>query len=122
MNKSIFPDVLKKREIAPIVNIHVLSSGMTYIYTSKDDERKKENDTSRKIYGSQGFLYSLTVQKIKEMISYLVGNNCEIPENHYHLSANCRMDDGTYKIISLESAYYTNSGEKVYPINNLKKN
>ena len=122
MNKSIFPDVLKKREIAPIVNIHMLSSGMTYIYTSKDDERKKENDTSKKIYGSQGFLYSLTVQKIKEMISYLVGNNCEIPDNHYHLSANCRMDDGTYKIISLESAYYTNSGERVYPINNLKNN
>lgn len=124
MDNSIFSNILKKEEIVPVIKIIDKFSGITYTYTSRDDPRskkEKEKETEKRPYYPQGFLYSLTVNKVKEILSFLIGNRCEISPEEYHLSAYCYKDDGKEQLMSLENAFYDKYGKRDYSIHTLKQ-
>ena len=88
------------------------ASGVKNNYKHKNRKNK---------YTPQGFLQSLTVYRVKEIISHLLFKS-EIPPEDLHLSAQCRCNDGNDGIISLENEFYTNLGERKYPEGDMERN
>ena len=122
MEKSIFYNNVKKEDIVPLLTIQDTHTNINYIFGSEYNPNYDfTKESIKNKYTPQGFLQSITIYRIKEMLSHLLFKS-EIPPEDLHLSALCLCNDGRERVVSIDTEFMTNYGERMYPEGDMGRN
>ena len=73
MEKSIFYNNVKKEDIVPLLTIQDTHTNINYIFGSEYNPNYDfTKESIKNKYTPQGFLQSITIYRIKEMLSHLL--------------------------------------------------